>query len=283
VIAAAPTLGDLLTRWELGPGVAVPALAAVVYVVAAGRAAWPPRRTLSFGAGCATLAVALGSGIAIDDDALVSVHMAQHILLTTFAAPLLVAAAPVTLLVRNLRRRPRRALASVLHSAPARVLTHPVVALVVFAAVLLGAHLPVVYEAAVAHPLLHAVEHAAFLWSAVLFWAPLVAVDPVPHRAGFMTRLAVLLATMPLMAAVSIPLNSASGVVYPSYRVASARLGVDALADQRAAAGVMTVLGMTGTAAVALLVLADALRQEERRARAREAYADLAERERRPG
>lgn len=281
--AAAPTVGRLLAHWEIGSGLWIPVTVALVYVAAAARTSWSLLRTVSFVAGCGALAVALASGLGSEDDSLLSIHMAQHIVLTTFAAPLLVAGAPVTLLIRNVRGRRRRAVVVLLHSPAGRWLTHPVVGLVLFSAVELAAHVPAVYEAALAHPLVHGLEHAAFLWSALLFWTPLIGADPVPHHPGFLTRLSVLLATMPVMAVVSITLNSATTVLYPSYRAGAAALGVDALADQRTAAGLMTVMGMTTTALIALAVAGDALYKEERRAQARELHAAIAEREGRLG
>jgi cytochrome c oxidase assembly factor CtaG len=92
-----------------------------------------------------------------------SMHMVQHLLLTMVAAPLLLLGAPLTLALAAWPQGSRRAFAGVLHSAPARFLSIPLIAWSAFFAVLWAAHLTGFYEAALRNSGMHALEHVAFL------------------------------------------------------------------------------------------------------------------------
>src|SRR5438067_2353117 len=81
------------------------ALAAIVYVVGVARMRrrWPLWRTALFLLGLATLLAALASPIDAYAGVSFAVHMAQHMLLTVVAAPLLLLGAPIRPLLRGLR------------------------------------------------------------------------------------------------------------------------------------------------------------------------------------
>ena len=51
-----------------------------------------------------------------------------------------------------------------------------------FSVVLLGTHLPAVYGLTLRDEWVHICEHALYLFCAVLIWAPLLGVDPLPGR-----------------------------------------------------------------------------------------------------
>jgi len=127
--------------------------------------------------------------------------------------------------------------------------------------VLLGTHLTGLFELGVRHPLAHGLEHVALLAAGLLFWAPLVGADPLPHRPGPAARLAWLLAAMPPMGLVGARLLT-GGVAYPSY---------PSLADQRTAAGVMWGAGSLVMAAATVAIVFAAVLREETRQRRREA------------
>src|SRR3954452_24638295 len=191
-------------------------------------------RPLFLGAGLAVLVAALLPPFDAAADEQLSVHMVQHLLIVLVAAPLLVAGAPIRLALRHLPRRGRDALVRVLHSRLARVLGHPVVAWSVFAAVIVGTHVPAVYDLALRAPGLHACEHALYLWAALIFWAPLIGVDPVPHRLssiGGVLSMRTALLPMTVVAVWRLPADS---VVYHHY---------SSLSDQRNGAVVMWLGG----------------------------------------
>jgi cytochrome c oxidase assembly factor CtaG len=275
-MAAAPGVDRLLGDWTFVPAALVAALAvAAAYLVAAARVRrWRQRRTLAFLAGVAVLITALQSGIDGYATDLLTVHMFQHLLITMAAAPLLVAGAPLVLALRALRGPWREALARVVHGRAAAIVTRPAVAWAAFASVLVATHAPSVYDLALREPAVHAVAHGLYLWTAVLFWTPLVAAEPVPHRLDSVGGTAYLLAAMVPMSVIGVWLLLAGGVVYPHYASAAPALGVSAAADQRDGAAVMWI---AGTLVLVVAVAARgwwALAREERRARAREAYAD---------
>src|SRR5215469_8304297 len=98
---------EVVTQWTFSPvvtGVAV--ISAALYLTGAWRVArrhparpWPGWRTGMFLAGLAVIVLATESGIGVYDDVLVWDHMIQHLLLIMVAPVLLVAGAPVTLLL----------------------------------------------------------------------------------------------------------------------------------------------------------------------------------------
>jgi len=269
---------ELLTHWTLAPILALLAALGGLAVWAGERhPRWPGRRTAAALGGLAATAVALGSGIDQRAEALLSVHMVQHMLLGLVAAPLLVAAAPVRLALGTLPRAARQGLARGLHARVVRLLSRPLVGLVIFAATLWLVHVPAVYGAALSHPLLHDAEHAALLWSAIALWAPVIAADPLPHHPGVVLRVSVVIGATVAMNALGAVLVSADRLAYPAYRAPARALGRDPLADQALAGGIMWVGGMAIVLPLLLVLAWQALIGEERRQRAREAHADARE------
>ena len=256
-----PSAAELLAQWSPGAPLATLVAAGAAYAIGVRRARrWPARRSAAFSAGLAVLAVALLSGVDAWADRLQSVHMLQHMLLVLVAPPLLAAGAPVSLALRALRPAARRRLAAALRHGVARALAHPATGLVALAGSLLAVHLTGLYDAGARDGLLHAGEHAALLTAGLLFWAPLVAADPLPHPPGPAARLAWLLAAMPPMGLVGAHLLT-GGVAYPCY---------PSLADQRTAAGLMWGGGSLLLAAAIVWIVFAALLREEARQRRRE-------------
>lgn len=137
-----------------------------------GIAAW---RACSFAAGMLALAVALISPVDGVSAALFSMHMVQHLLLVMIAAPLLVMGQPHIAMLWALPRGTRRAIARGWRRMPTlraawRLTSRPAVAWALHTAALWAWHAPRLYEGAVRHEVLHALEHATFLLTALLFW-----------------------------------------------------------------------------------------------------------------
>jgi len=256
------TVWELLGEWTVAPPLATLTAAGAAYALGVRRARrWPARRSLAFGAGLAVLALALLSGVDIWADRLQSVHMVQHTLLLLVAPLLLCAGAPVSLALRTMRS-PRRTAAAL-----RRLPLHPAVGLAVLTATMLTIHLTALYEA---DGVLHDAEHVWLVTAGLLFWAPLVGADPAPHRAGAGGRIAITLAAMAPMGALSAVLLTAPPRS-AQYAAGAAAAGVDPVADQRAAAVVMWVGGGLIVTTAALALAGIALWQEEARMRRREA------------
>ena len=287
VPAAPPTAASLLLGWSFDPLVWLGLITAVVgWTVAVRRvnAAHPmspvPRaRTVAFLAGLAAIAFALQSGVARYDTALFSVHMVQHVLLVLVAAPLIALAAPITLLLRVSRPDIRRRwILPVLHSRPLRAITHPVVAWLLFAAVMWGTHFSPLFDLSLENSAVHDLEHVLFLVTALLFWWPAVGLDPSPWRLPHAGRGLYVFLQMPQNTFLAVVILFAAAPLYPHYATLDRAWGPTALEDQQIAGGIMWLLGDLLFIAAIGAILAGWMRHEERTAAAtdRRTSAELA-------
>lgn len=240
----------------------------------------PRRRSVAFAGGLGAIAVALLSGIDRYDTTLFSVHMVQHVLLALVAAPLIAYSAPITLILRvSSPATRRRWVFPVLHSRILRILAFPVVAWVLFAGVMWASHFSPLFDAALEDPLLHDIEHALFLGTALLFWWPAVAQDPAPWRMPHPMRAMYVFLQMPQNTFLAVVILGATTALYPHYATSARPWGPTALEDQQMAAGIMWLLGDAIFLGAILLILAGWMRSEARDASRvdRRAEAELAE------
>src|SRR5689334_7704100 len=175
---------SLTTLAAAGPadGVFLPVFALVWWIpyharvrkLANERRAVPGWRQACFASGLIVLAIALSPPVDTLADQLLVAHMAEHLLIGDFAALLLVLGFTGPLLAPILRNR---------YLGRLRVLTHPVVAFVVWAVNFYVWHLPFMYQAAIRHDALHALEHATFLGFGMAMWMALL--GPLPKPAWF--------------------------------------------------------------------------------------------------
>lgn len=271
--APAPKFPGALLSWSLDPfAVLGIALAAAVYAWAVRRvnAAHPANRQPAyrswlFGAGLGAIGFALLSPIEAYEGSLLSVHMVQHMLLELVAAPLLLAGAPITLALRAARPSVRKALLAVLRSRVVHVISFPVVAWMLFAAVNWGWHFSVLYDDALENQALHYLQHATFLGAALLFWWPVIGADPSPWRLPHPVRLLYLFLALPQNSFLGVAIMSAPTVLYPHYVTNARDWGLAPLDDQALAGVIMWVVGdvafLTGMMIVVLLWM----RHEDRR------------------
>lgn len=124
---------------------------------------------LSFAFGMATIFVALVSPIDALSDVLAWVHMLQHTLLMMVAAPLVAFGAPGQMALWALPVK--RNLARIFRWLR---FSRPLLAWILYAITLWIWHLPLLYEAALADPLIHDLQHLAFFGSSFLFWRVLL-------------------------------------------------------------------------------------------------------------
>jgi putative copper resistance protein D len=285
VPAEAPTAATLLFGWTIEPLVAVPMFAAAWLWLAAVRrvnAAHPTnpvprRRSAAFLGGLAAIAIALLSGIERYDTTLFAVHMVQHILLTLVAAPLLVLSAPITLLLRVATPAARRRwILPALHSRLVRAVSFPVVAWVIFAAVMWATHFSPLFDLALEDALVHDLEHALYLAAGLLFWWPALGVDPAPWRMPPPVRALYVFLQMPQNTFLAVVLLNAPAALYPHYVTLARPWGPTPLLDQQIAAGIMWLVGdLIFLAALIGLVWAW-MREDERAAARADRQADAA-------
>jgi cytochrome c oxidase assembly factor CtaG len=223
------------------------------------------RRRWYFLAGLVAIFAALESPIDTGAETSFSIHMIQHLLLTMVSAPLLVLGAPVTLALQAWPGIARRRILWFLRSAPIRLLTNPLVAWALFFGVMWASHLTGLYEATLRSDGIHSAEHLAYLATALLFWMPVVGVDPAPSHLSYPARILYLFLAMPAMAFLGLAIFSARHVLYPAY--AAVEGTARALADQRVAGALMWNGGMFLIVPALAFVLLDWMRADEREAR----------------
>lgn len=174
-----PAPATLWRTFSLDPFVLLPlAFVSFAYVRgrSSGRRAMHAKRRarsgLAFGLGMVVLVLSLVSPLDALSEALFSIHMLQHLLLTVVAAPLLAFARVGPSILRALPVRARIAvvrLRSVLRRR-AGGLGHPVFLASIHLLALWAWHAPPLYEAALRDPALHALEHACFFGTSLLLW-----------------------------------------------------------------------------------------------------------------
>ncbi len=129
-------------------------------------------RTVSFVCGVLLVAIVqIGPLDTLADQVLVA-HMLQHIVIGDIASLLVVFGLTGPVLQPLLHIRATR---------PLRVLAQPLVAQGLWAADLYAWHLPLFYQLAIRHDLVHALEHACLLWFGGLLWLGLIGPLPKPR------------------------------------------------------------------------------------------------------
>jgi len=282
-----PDVRTLALGWTFVPAVAIPlALLAVGWLAMVDRidrrhpgTPVPAARTLAFIAGLATIAIALMSGIERYDTTLFSIHMVEHLLLMLVAAPLLVLAAPITQLLRFASPRVRkRVILPILQSNPVAALAHPVVAWLAFTLVLWVSHFSPLFEAALENQFIHDLEHLLYVGAALLFWWPVIGLDPAPRRLSHPARIGYVLLQMPFSSFLAMAVLFTDAPLYGHYAALGSPYGITALADQQLAAGMMWFLSDVVFIGSILLLVAGWMRHEDRDAVAADRRADPARR-----
>ncbi len=200
------TFARALTDWSLAPVPFVLTVWAVgLYVlglVALRRRGdrWPWGRTVAFGVGMTAFALATMSGLAAYDTTLLSAHMVQHMVLSMIVPLALALAAPVTLALRTLPRRPRDWLLVVLHSRVARVLSFPPLTLALYVVSPWALYFSGWYRASLESVYVHEMMHVHLVVVGALFFWPLMGIDPVPGRVGHVFRVLLVFLTLPFHA-----------------------------------------------------------------------------------
>jgi putative copper resistance protein D len=225
---------------------------------------YPRRRTISFAAALALLLLALQSGIERYDTTLFSMHMVQHLILLFPVPILLLQAGPMTLLLRVASPRWRARILAVLQSRVIGVISHPLVGWTLLIAVMWGTHLSVMFETALEDAFIHNLEHALYLSTALLFWAPIFSVDPIRHRLRGGSALAYLITQMPQNSFLGVAIMFSSTPLYPHYVTLQRAWGPTPLEDQQLAGAIMWLVGDALFLAAIFVVLAALAKSEDR-------------------
>ena len=220
----------------------------------------------AFGAGWLTLALVLLSPLATLSGALFSAHMVEHEAMMLICAPLMVLGRPLGMMLWALPHRMRLAVGRLVRTRTFTVcwgrIASPMWAWTLHAVALWAWHAPVLFEAAVAHPVIHTLQHTSFLLMALLFWRGIV--GEAATRRGTGHAMLLLFTTMVHTSALGALIALAPGLWYPSYIEPASMLGVDPLQDQQLGGLIMWIPGAIAYLIGALVVAARWLREGPR-------------------
>lgn len=176
-------------------------------------------------------------------DSLFAAHMAQHIVLMSVAAPLLVLGAPLPTMLCVLPRPWQRWSAALVRWRPWRTtwrwLTAAMAATLLQQVALWGWHAPAAIAASLRNDAVHALMHASLLATALLFWFAITR----PRDAGYGRSILALLVTAKLSAILGALLTFAPTVLYPAYGRRGVPWGFSPLEDQQLAGLLMMTPG----------------------------------------
>ena len=226
------------TSWTFDPLQVVPTmLLAVLYArrvwtLRARGTAVPGWRIALFGTGIAILFGALVSPLHALGEQLFSFHMLQHVLLGDLA--------PLALLAGLTGPILRPALAF-LHRL--RFLAHPFVALPLWAINLYAWHLPYLYDAAVRHDSVHALEHLCFFTGGTIMWLPVLETLPAPEWFGTGAKIAYIAVVRAIETVLGNIFFWAGATFYAVYEHRQRLWGLSPLEDQGLAGAVMMIEG----------------------------------------
>jgi len=206
-------------------------------------AAIPAWKVSSFLCGLALVWMAWGSPLAAYDHSLLTVHMIKHLLLMTFAPPLILLGEPMKvfwgmtpLLARSTFGRVwNRPIVQRL----ARIVANLVVCWTASAVTLIAWHVPTLFALGVRSATWHTLEQAMFFGAGLLFWWPVI--QPWPSASTglrWSMLLYLFLATLPCDI-LSGFLVFSDRVAYPVYFSTPRLLGFSVLEDQQCAAALM--------------------------------------------
>jgi cytochrome c oxidase assembly factor CtaG len=230
-----------------------------------GRPVVSPAQQGAFAAGLMVAAVAVASPLDGLAERSLTIHMVQHVLLLNACGPLFALGAPLPAMLWALPDGPR---ARAVRFSRRMTRNHDrwqagwiAGGLVLEAGVLLGWHVPALYEAALRNAGVHNLEHLTFVLTSTLSWWTVVSGRRSRRGAAAVAALIGSLSGIVLGSAMVIAPNP----FYPTYVQASV---AGALADQRMAGVVMWAFGglledLTGAALFASWLASSRERPEE--------------------
>lgn len=242
--------------------------------------AWPVSRTISFVLGVLTIALVMCTMLNDYGMVMFSVHMVQHMVISMLSPILLLLGAPITLALRALpvagrgRKGLRELLLMLLHSRYMKVITHPVFTIPLFIASLYGLYFTPLFDFLMESTPGHLAMMVHFLAVGLVFFWPIMGVDPGPHRPGYVMRMLELFAGMPFHAFFGIALMMATQPMIGTYMSPPASLGIDALADQEAAGGIAWAFSEIPSVVVLVALVFQWRKSEDREARRKDRAAD---------
>jgi putative membrane protein len=172
-------------------------------------------------------------------DQMLLVHMAQHIVIGDVCS---------LFIVLGLTGPMMRPLLQLRIGRPMRVLAHPITALILWSVDLYVWHIPLLYQLAIRHDLVHALEHACLLWFGILLWVALLGPLPKPKWFTGWARIAYVIGVRVVGTVLGNVFIWLQTILYPVYKASDADRGLNPLSDQNIAGAIMMVEQMVLTA-----------------------------------
>ncbi|MFD5190304.1 cytochrome c oxidase assembly protein [Streptomyces sp. NPDC058357] len=241
---------------------------------------WPAGRIVFFVIGVLSIALVMCTKLNDYGMVMFSVHMVQHMVISMLSPILLLLGAPVTLTLRALpvagrgRTGPRELLLKLLHSRYMKIITHPVFTIPLFIASLYGLYFTPLFDFLMGSKTGHIAMMVHFLAVGLVFFWPIMGVDPGPHRPGYVMRMLELFAGMPFHAFFGIALMMATTPMVGTYQHPPASLGIDALSDQGWAGGIAWAFSEIPSVLVLIALVFQWYRSEQRTAKRSDRAAD---------
>jgi putative membrane protein len=265
--AAREVLGWGAEPWVL----ACLALSLLLYVAGASKL-WPRsrlarplrvRQAACFGGGWLALAVALASPLDGAGSLAFSAHMVQHELLMIVAAPLMVLGRPLGVWVWALPAAWRGAVGAATRARTWSLvwdaITRPLSAWMIHFAALWLWHVPALFQRALENNAIHALQHASFLFSALLFWWAVLGRQGMHASRG--ASIVYLFSTMMHTGALGALFTMSENVWYPVYGASAVQFGLTPLEDQQLGGLIMWIPGGLAYVAAGLALCAGWLAQ----------------------
>jgi putative membrane protein len=227
-----------VSHWTLEPLQVVPILllaalyAKRVRTLAARGTAPPLWRVALFTTGIVLLLAAVVSPVDFYSDRSFGLHMVQHVLLGDLA-PLALLAGVTGPILRPVLR--------FVH--PLRRIFHPLAALALWGIDLYVWHLPLLYQAALHHNAVHAIEHACFFTGGLIMWTPVLETLPMPEWFGTGAKLGYVAGVRVVEGILGNVFLWPNHVFYTFYEHVPRPFGISAIDDQRLAGSIMMVEG----------------------------------------
>ncbi|MGC8465138.1 MAG: cytochrome c oxidase assembly protein [Acidimicrobiales bacterium] len=193
---------------------------------------WPWWRTLSFLVGLGSIDAALVWPISALTMRSFSAHAVQHVLVMVVGPMLLAAGAPTTLLLQGSSRRTKTVLLRILNSRTFRYVHFPPLVWLLYYGSMFVFFLTPLFGIIMDPKAMVRMDlvNVFFLAVALLFWWPVIAVDPIPSwRLSPAARAAALMLGVPLNTFLGLTLTQLTRPISSLYSLGSTRAGADFL------------------------------------------------------
>jgi cytochrome c oxidase assembly factor CtaG len=194
----------------------------------------PLWRQVCFGSGLLTIAIALFSPVGHIADELVIAHMVEHLLIGDVAS---------LLIVLGLTRAILQPILAIPFFNRLQVLTHPLLALPLWAVNFYLWHVPPLYDAAYGTAPIHALEHTCFFTFGCLMWMPIFGPLPKPEWFTAAWKVGYVVVVRFISAVLGNVLMWSGSVLYPIYGAGERYWGISPMTDQSTAGAIMMVEG----------------------------------------